>query len=105
MPGYVIGQLQEIKNQDAFAAYQRAAGPSVLQYGGKLVIDSAKLRPADGGWSPHRVVMLEFESVEQAQKWYDSPEYQAVIGQRFSSADSAVLIIDGDEFHNPDPFK
>ena len=27
---------------------------------------------------------------------YHSPGYQAVVGQRFDSADSAVIIIDGD---------
>jgi uncharacterized protein (DUF1330 family) len=42
------------------------------------------------------VVVVEFESYEQAKKFYDSPEYQAVIKQRFDSADSAVIIADGD---------
>ena len=42
------------------------------------------------------MVVIEFESVEQAKKWYNSPEYQAVIGQRFNSADSALIIVDGD---------
>ena len=42
------------------------------------------------------MVVLEFESVEQARKWYNSPEYQAVVGQRFNSADSALIIVDGD---------
>lgn len=96
MPGYVIGQLKDIKDADAFAAYQRAAGPTVVQYGGKLVINSTKIQVGDGDWSPVAMVMLEFESVDQAQKWYDSPEYQAVIEQRLSSADSALIIIDGD---------
>lgn len=96
IPGYVIGQLNEIKDADAFAAYQGAAGPTVTQYGGKLVFNSMNVDAGDGGWSPAGVVMLEFESVEQARKWHNSPEYQAVIGQRQSSADSAVINIDGD---------
>ena len=96
MPGFVIGQLKEISNPDAFGGYQGAAVPTVVQYGGKLVINSAKVEGADGDWSPTAVVVLEFESVEQARKWYHSPEYQAVVGQRFDSADSAVIIIDGD---------
>jgi uncharacterized protein (DUF1330 family) len=68
----------------------------VAQYGGKLVINSTKIDSGDGDWNPAGMVVLEFENVDQARKWYNSPEYQAVIGQRFNSADSAVIIVDGD---------
>jgi uncharacterized protein (DUF1330 family) len=96
MAGYVIGQLSGINDADAFNAYQGAAIPTVAQYGGKLVVNSMKVDSGDGGWAPSGIVMLEFQSVDQARKWYNSPEYQAVIGQRFISADSAVIIVDGD---------
>jgi|TARA_B100000809_G_scaffold203423_1_gene204467 uncharacterized protein (DUF1330 family) len=96
MAGYIIGQIKELNNTDAFGAYQGAAGPIVAQYGGKLVVNSTKIDARDGGWSPVGMVVLEFESVEQARKFYNSPEYQAVIGQRFDSADSALIIVDGD---------
>ncbi|MCS5669186.1 MAG: DUF1330 domain-containing protein, partial [Dehalococcoidia bacterium] len=46
----------------------------------------------DGDWHPSGVVVVEFETYELAKKFYDSPEYQAVIKQRFDSADSAVII-------------
>ncbi|MDA0264143.1 MAG: DUF1330 domain-containing protein [Chloroflexi bacterium] len=96
MAGYVIGQLKQINDAGAFGAYQGVAVPTVAQYGGKLVVNSTKIDPADGDWTPDGVVVIEFESVDQARKWYNSPEYQAVIGQRFNSTDSAVIILDGD---------
>ena len=96
MPGFVIGQVKEITNADGFGAYQGAAIPTVVQYGGKLVMNSTKIDAGDGGWNPAGMVVLEFESVEQARKWYNSPEYQAVVSQRFGSADSALIIVDGD---------
>ena len=68
----------------------------MAQYGGKLVINSTKIDSGDGDWNPAGMVVLEFENVDLARKWYNSPEYQAVIGQRFNSADSAVIIVDGD---------
>ena len=86
----------EIKNAAAFVAYQGPAGPAVRQYGGKLVFNSMKIDARDGDWSPASMVILEFESVEQASKWYNSPEYQAVIGQRLASTDSNTVFIDID---------
>ena len=64
-----------------------------MQYGGKVVINSAKKNAADGGWAPTTIVVVEFESVEQAYKRYNSPEYQAVIGQRLAATDSATAFI------------
>ena len=64
MPGYLNGQLKEITDADAFGAYQGAAGPVVMQYGGKLVLNSTKVSAKDGDWTPTGVVVLEFESVE-----------------------------------------
>ena len=40
--------------------------------------------------------MFEFESGAQARKWYNSPEYQAVIGQRLASTNSNTVFIDVD---------
>ena len=96
MAGYVIGPLKEIKDADALTAYQGAAGATVAQYGGKLVVSSNKIDTADGGWAPNAIVVLECESVEQARKWYHSPEYQSIVGQRINSADTGIIIVDGD---------
>jgi uncharacterized protein (DUF1330 family) len=40
-------------------------------------------------------VILEFPSKERAQAWYDSDEYQAVVGLRHSSAISNLVIVSG----------
>jgi len=96
VPAYVIGQLREITDSEAFWAYQDAVGPTLAPYGGKPVVKGTKIEAVDGGWNPIGMVVVEFESAERAREWYDPPEYQTVIGQRFNSADSAVIIVDGD---------
>jgi len=96
MAGYIIGQLKEITDTEAFSAYQAGAGPALAKYGGKVLVNSTKINSGDGDWSPVGMVVVEFESLEQAKKFYNSPEYQGVIGQRFNSADSAVVFADGD---------
>jgi uncharacterized protein (DUF1330 family) len=96
MAGYIIGQLKDITDAEAFSAYQAGAGPALAKYGGKVLVNSTKIDSGDGDWSPVGMVVVEFESLEQAKKFYHSPEYQGVIGQRFSSADSAVIFADGD---------
>ncbi len=55
---------------------------------------STGIEVADGSWAPQGMILFESESSEQARKWYNSPEYQAVVGQRISSTDSATAFVD-----------
>ncbi len=93
MPGYFMGMVHAVKDVEAFGAYQHVAEPTIEQYGGKMVWFSQNIEAGDGDWSPMAIVLFEFESNEQAHKWYNSPEYQAVIGQRLSSTDSNTVFI------------
>ena len=96
MPGYIIAALNSISDPDAFAAYQKSASTAFAEYRAKFLLNSRNVETLDGDWYPSGVVVVEFESYEQAKKFYNSPEYQAVIKQRFDSADSAVIIAGGD---------
>jgi uncharacterized protein (DUF1330 family) len=49
----------------------------------------------EGGWTPQRLVIVEFPSVEQAKVWYDSPEYTPARKLREESARSKLLIVEG----------
>ena len=96
MPGYFMGMVHGVNDEAAFGAYQKVAEPTIEQYGGKMVWFSQDVKAADGDWAPMAMVLFEFESGEQARKWYNSPEYQAVIGQRFAAAESNTVFINVD---------
>ena len=49
----------------------------------------------EGGWEPERLVVLEFPSLEQARKWYASPEYAPARALRLKAARSKVLLVEG----------
>jgi uncharacterized protein (DUF1330 family) len=72
------------------------AEPTIEQYGGKMVFFSQQIEASDGDWSPLGIVLFEVERAAQVRKWYNSPEYQAVIGQRISSTDSNTVFVDID---------
>jgi uncharacterized protein (DUF1330 family) len=42
-----------------------------------------------------RFVVLEFESYEQAQGWWNSPEYEEAKPHRRKSAASTLVLVDG----------
>ncbi len=93
MPGYVIANYT-INDPEAFEKYPPAVGPTLAQYGGKLLVADREGKALEG--SPKSViVVVEFESVEAAQCWYDSPENTAVKGLRTSTTEGWLAIADG----------
>ena len=49
----------------------------------------------DGDWNPDRIVVVEFDSVEQAKAWLTSPEYTEIKGIRMEAANASVIIVQG----------
>ena len=49
----------------------------------------------DGDWNPDRIVVVEFDSVEQAKAWLTSPEYGEIKPLRMKSAKASVIVIEG----------
>ena len=91
MAAYFIFQY-DITNPDGSAPYPAAAGPSVYQYGGEVIVADPNSVAVEGA-KPGNVVVVKFESAEAAQKWYESPEYQAALPHRLgSTANNTALI-------------
>ena len=95
MVAWAIGAIQSVNDEAGFAAYQELGGPTVAKYGGKRVAGGTKIEVADGTWSPFRMVVIEFENLEKAKTWYNSPEYQAAKEKRISSSDGGFIFVDG----------
>jgi len=47
------------------------------------------------GDAPDGIVLLKFETVEEAKAWYNSPDYQAALPHRQKGADYRVMIVQG----------
>ena len=95
MVAWAIGAILSVSHEAGFAAYQELGGPTVAKYGGKRVAAGTKIEVADGTWSPVRMVVIEFENLEKAKTWHNSPEYQAAMEKRISSSDGGFIFLDG----------
>ena len=90
--GYVI-LTEEIKDPEGMKAYGKAAGAAMG--GVKVLAVDAKPQVLEGNWHGHQTVVLEFESVEAAQAWYDSDAYSAARELRQAAADTNAVILSG----------
>jgi len=54
-----------------------------------------KTETLEGDWKPNRLVILQFESSEQAKKWLNSDEYREARAMRLKTTKSQMVIIEG----------
>lgn len=94
MAAYVINDM-EITDPALFEDYKKLSPPTVEQYGGRFIARGGQTQTLEGAWSPKRVVILEFPSVEQAIAWANSPEYAPAKQLRQRSSKSNMIVIEG----------
>jgi len=94
MKGYVIVDI-EIIDQGKYDKYRQMVVSSIQQYGGTYVVRGGRIERLEGDWSPERLAIVEFESLERAKAWYDSPEYAPAKKIRQEASRGKILIVEG----------
>jgi uncharacterized protein (DUF1330 family) len=94
MAAYMIVD-NEITDPEGFREYQKRVGSTLESYGGKFLVRGGKYETLEGDWHFHRLILLEFPSVEQARRWYQSDEYAPVKDIRLKTANTQVILVQG----------
>ncbi len=73
MSAYVIAEI-EVVDPAAYEDYRKQVPGVIAKYGGKYLVRGGRVEAMEGGWSPKRIAVVEFPSMEQAVKFYRSAE-------------------------------
>src|SRR5262249_45200315 len=95
MSVYLINHLRipgGIPNEEGLAYLERVES-TVRPYGGKWLAQGG-VHVFEGAWQG-AVVLLEFETVADVQRWYNSPDYQRILHLRTNSAVSDLIVVEG----------
>ncbi|MGI9322932.1 MAG: DUF1330 domain-containing protein [Pseudomonadales bacterium] len=91
MAAYYIAQYV-VNNLELYQEYAAGAGPTMQQYGAELVSFDVAAETVEGAPPGPQTVVIKFESTEAAKAWYNSPEYQAVVGKRIEATEGFSVI-------------
>jgi uncharacterized protein (DUF1330 family) len=94
MAAYVIGEI-EVTDQATYDEYRKQVAATVEQHGGRFIVRGGKAEPLEGGWSPKRLVVLEFPSMQKLLGWYRSPEYAPLIKLRQKGSRGKLVAVEG----------
>lgn len=94
MPAYFIVDVN-VQDPAGFEEYRKRVPATIEKYGGKFLVRGGKFEKLEGNWEPTRVVLLEFPSLEQAKRWYDSEEYREPKALRFKTSRTNLILVEG----------
>lgn len=94
MTAYVIVDI-DVTDPTGYEEYKSLAPPSIDAHRGKYLARGGQTEVLEGDWSPSRLVILQFEDIEQARKWLHSTDYSAARALRHKTARTNMVVIDG----------
>lgn len=94
MAAYVIAEV-DVNEPKLYDEYRKMVPATVQKYGGRFLVRGGAVDSREGGWNPARFVVLEFPTMEQARKWYASPEYAPALALRRKAASTKLILVEG----------
>lgn len=94
MTAYVVVDI-DVKDASTYKEYVALAPASVQAHGGKYLARAGRTERLEGEWMPKRLVILQFETIEQAREWLDSVDYAPVKKLRHRAAHTNMVVIEG----------
>ncbi|TDI45831.1 MAG: DUF1330 domain-containing protein [Acidobacteria bacterium] len=94
MAAYLIARVH-VTNPEAYEGYKKLAAEAIAKYDGRYLARGGRMVTLEGDEETARVVIVAFPSLEQAKKFYDSPEYQEAKAAREGAATGHFVVVEG----------
>jgi len=91
---YVIADAR-IHDRAAYDEYRGKVLPTIQKHGGRFVVRGGPHEVLEGGWTPTRLVVIEFPSMAAARAWYTDPDYAPLLKLRQAAADDDLVLVEG----------
>ena len=78
-PAYYVGNVQEVKDAEAYKAYAAKVPDTLAPFGGKFIVRGAEPVILDASRKPPGyIVVIQFPSMKALRDWWNSPVYSSV---------------------------
>ena len=94
MSAYAIMDV-EIHDLEKYLDYMRAVRPALENCGATYLVRGGAHTVLEGDYEPHRLVVVEFPSMEILNAFYQSEEYRTLEQLRRSCSSSNLVAVQG----------
>lgn len=94
MSAYVIARVQ-VHDPEQYAEYTRRTPAVIESYGGRFLARGGRTATIEGPEAEGRIVVLEFDTLEQAVACFTSPAYEKAKQYRLGAAEMKLIAVEG----------
>ena len=96
-PVYVISEADAVTDPTGIREYGAKVGETLAPFNGHyhFIVRGGKTESLDGDAPPKGIVVIAFDSSEQAHAWYNSPAYEAIRPIRQAATKGRMFIVEG----------
>jgi len=91
--GYLVAHIR-VHDPEVIAEFRRLAMPAIAKYKGKVLVTHPSPDVKEGPENGVAVV-IEFEDLDTAQRFYNSDEYTAARAVRETGAETDLILVEG----------
>lgn len=95
MPVYFIVEIEKIIDRKVYSEYVDKVKNIVEKFGGKYLAGGGKIFAISGDWEPAKIVIIEFDGLEQLRSCFNSPQYRAIAPLREKSTKGRAIALEG----------
>jgi len=95
MPAYYLVDVREIKDAKLMEDYRARINAIVAHFGGRYLVIGGPFQVLEGDYRPVFPVMIEFPTLADARRWYDSEEYRELKHMRLTATVSNAFFMEG----------
>lgn len=94
MAVFIIAQIN-IHDRAGYAKYEAGFGEIFARYDGTMLSVEEEPEILEGDWAFTRTVVVEFPSADEAKRWFESVEYQALAVHRKTASVGNIALVKG----------
>jgi uncharacterized protein (DUF1330 family) len=85
----------KMKDQVEYKKYLDKCDVVFSKYNGRYLAVDENFKVIEGKNDSSRIIVIEFESESEFNEWYNSEEYQGIIGYRLHGSDCNSVLVHG----------
>jgi uncharacterized protein (DUF1330 family) len=94
MSYYFIAQIK-INNDNEYQKYIDKSSEIFEKYKGEYLAVDNDPQILEGSWDYTRTILIRFDSRNDFNDWYNSPEYRDVLQHRLNASDCDTILVKG----------
>jgi len=94
MSAYIIANVR-VTDAAQYEQYKQFSSLAMQAHGVEVCVRGGAAQVLEGDWTPDRLVILKFPSVQKARAFYDSAEYAKARQARAGAAIMRMVVVEG----------